>query len=146
LKEIILDSGVFIASLFPEKFSPEARQLLTEVHQRQISLQAPTLIVYEFVSVVRKLVYQGRDHTQDGQVALEKLLAYPIGLHRDTVLLKRAYELSEIHNRPRAYDSQYLALAERLQCDFWTADERLFNAIQGKLPYIYWLGNGVRLP
>jgi predicted nucleic acid-binding protein len=45
------------------------------------------------------------------------------------------------HNRPTAYDEQYLAVAERYQSDFWTADERMFNAVSGKFPSIYWLGN-----
>jgi predicted nucleic acid-binding protein len=44
-------------------------------------------------------------------------------------------------NRPTAYDAQYLALAERLACDFWTADERLFNAASQQLPYVKWVGN-----
>jgi predicted nucleic acid-binding protein len=45
------------------------------------------------------------------------------------------------NNRPTAYDAQYLAVAERHQADFWTADERLFNALNGKFPHIDWLGN-----
>jgi len=40
------------------------------------------------------------------------------------------------------HDSQYLALAERLECEFWTADERLFNAIVRDFSWIRWLGNG----
>ena len=31
-------------------------------------------------------------------------------------------------NRAAAYDSFYLALAEGLDCELWTADERLHNA------------------
>jgi predicted nucleic acid-binding protein len=56
-------------------------------------------------------------------------------------LLKRGYELAEEFNRPTAYDAQYLALAERLSCDFWTADERMSNAVSGKFLSIRWLGN-----
>jgi predicted nucleic acid-binding protein len=59
----------------------------------------------------------------------------------DTALLKRAYELATQFDRPTAYDSQYLAVAERYQCDFWTADERLFNAVTASLPKVRWLGN-----
>jgi hypothetical protein len=32
---------------------------------------------------------------------------------------------------PATYDAHYLALAERENCEFWTADTRLFNAIKG---------------
>jgi len=37
-------------------------------------------------------------------------------------------------------DAQYLALAEQLSCEFWTADERMFNVMNAKFPGIRWLG------
>jgi len=72
---------------------------------------------------------------------LARLLVYPVELHEDDALLKSAYELAEEFNRSRAYDAQYLALAQRFSCDFWTADERLFNAVKDRFPGIRWLGN-----
>jgi predicted nucleic acid-binding protein len=38
---------------------------------------------------------------------------------------------------PAAYDAHYLALAEREQCEFWTADTRFLRAIDGKLPWVH---------
>jgi predicted nucleic acid-binding protein len=55
-------------------------------------------------------------------------------------LLKAAYELAKALNRSRTYDVQHLTLAQRLSCEFWTADERMFNAIQSEFPSIHWLG------
>ena len=43
-------------------------------------------------------------------------------------------------NRPTAYDAKYLALAEMMNCEFWTADERLFNAVRDELSWVRWLG------
>ncbi len=37
-------------------------------------------------------------------------------------------------NRAAAYDSFYLALAESLGCELWTADQRLHNAVD--LPWV----------
>ncbi len=34
-------------------------------------------------------------------------------------------------------DAYYLALAEHENCEFWTADTRLLNAINGKLPWVH---------
>jgi len=51
------------------------------------------------------------------------------------------YALAAQFNRPAAYDSQYLAVAERLGCEFWTADERLYNAVKTHLSWVKWLGN-----
>ena len=91
--------------------------------------------------MVRKAVYQQSMTIEQGRVMLSQLLAYPVEFHEDDALLKEAYELAVRFNRPRAYDSQYMALAQRLNCDFWTADERLANSTQGQFPHIRWLGH-----
>jgi predicted nucleic acid-binding protein len=56
-------------------------------------------------------------------------------------LSEQALELAVRFNRPAAYAAHYLALAEHLGCPFWTADERLYNAVRPDLPYIQWLGD-----
>ncbi|MBN1285209.1 MAG: type II toxin-antitoxin system VapC family toxin [Anaerolineae bacterium] len=63
-------------------------------------------------------------------------MAKPVHLLMDDDLLRRAYDLATRFNRPTAYDAQYLAVAERLACEFWTADDRLFHAVAGELPWV----------
>jgi len=98
---------------------------------------------YELIAVTRKWVYRELTTAEKAQNALDTLLSYPIELHYDEELLKRGYELATEYDRPTAYDAQYLALAESLSCAFWTADERLFNAVKAQFSTIYWLGNFV---
>ena len=43
---------------------------------------------------------------------------------------------------PAIYDAHYLALAHRLNAEFWTADRRLFQAVQGRIPKIHLLEMG----
>ena len=43
--------------------------------------------------------------------------------------------------RPQAYDSHYLALAAILGLEFWTGDERLYNTVKHRLPWVKWLGD-----
>ena len=90
---------------------------------------------------MRKVVYQQRITHEQGRGMLARLLMYPIEFHEDDALLKSAYELADQYNRPRANDAQYLALAQRLSCEFWTADERMFNAVEDKFTDIRWLGH-----
>ena len=57
----------------------------------------------------------------------------------DAVQSRRAFAWTRRLNRAAAYDSvclrqQYLALAEGLQCELWTADKRLCNAVD--LPWV----------
>ena len=62
-------------------------------------------------------------------------------LHPPTISL-RAFDLAAHFNRPAAYDAHYLALAEMMESEFWTADESLYHAVQETFPNIRWLGNG----
>jgi predicted nucleic acid-binding protein len=141
LSQVVLDSGIFIASTFPEPLTIQAQELIAALQKDQATLYAPSLLRYELIAVSRKAVYQKRVTPEEGLIARDKLLSYPVTLHFDDALLRRGYELATIYNRPTAYDAQYLALAERLACDFWTADERLYNAVNTNFPNVRWLGN-----
>jgi predicted nucleic acid-binding protein len=140
LTSVVLDSGILIASVFPEVLTPQAKRLIRELQADNTTLHAPTLLRYEAMAVSRKAVYQGRVTPEEGLRARDRLLSYPVTLHFDADLIKRGYELATLLNRATAYDSQYLAVAERLNCQFWTADERLFNAVKDHFPSIRWLG------
>jgi predicted nucleic acid-binding protein len=107
------------------------------VERSRDASSCPSLLHYEIIAVSRKAVHQGRISQELGWIARDQLLTYPVILHFDRALLRRGYEIAEEFNRPTAYDAQYLALAERLSCSFWTADERLFNAVSSKLSSIH---------
>lgn len=141
MSDIVLDSGVLIASVFPETLTPQAKQLIRQLQADKTTFHAPVLLRYEVVAVARKAVYQGRVTPEEGLRARDRLLSYPLELYFDDELLKRAYELATAYNRPTAYDAQYLALSQHLSCQLWTADERLFNAVKDGFPGIRWLGN-----
>ncbi|MDQ6693713.1 MAG: type II toxin-antitoxin system VapC family toxin, partial [Chloroflexota bacterium] len=49
--------------------------------------------------------------------------------------------LAKQFDRPRAYDTAYLAVAQMYGCELWTADEKLYNAVGGQLPWVRWLGD-----
>jgi len=139
---IVLDANILIAfGLSDEPLHTQANQILSAWQKSETSLVAPRLFRSEITAVMRKVVFQGRITHEQGRKLLAQLLAYPVELHEDDALLKTAYELAETFNRPRAYDAQYLALAQRLSYEFWTADERMFNAIQNEFPNIRWLGD-----
>jgi predicted nucleic acid-binding protein len=53
---------------------------------------------------------------------------------------RRAFEWTLRLKRASAYDSFYLALAHELECNFWTADKRLFNALkEARLDWLHWI-------
>ena len=77
----------------------------------------------------------------DTRRALEEAMSLDIRYLDPPDLPLRAFELAARLRRPAAYDAHYLALAEHLECPFWTADERLYNAVRNDFPSIRWLGD-----
>jgi predicted nucleic acid-binding protein len=104
------------------------------------TIAAPSLLRYEVTSVLRKQVVRGLRTVKENQHALELALALDIRYVEPNDFHRRAYLLADRLGRPAAYDTHYLALAEYLACEFWTADERLVNAASQTLPWVRWLG------
>ncbi len=53
----------------------------------------------------------------------------------------RALTLARRHNSRSIYDFQFLALAEELECELWTADYRFWRAVRETFTFVKWLGN-----
>lgn len=138
---VCADASLAIKLVVHERDSALARALWETWRFRETRIIAPTLWAYEVTSAIRKQAYRG---LLDPRVEIETFDAIhqlPVFLMRPAGLHQRASELARYFNRPVTYDAHYLALAEMSDCPFWTADERLFNAVREELDWVYWLGN-----
>lgn len=139
---MVVDSGLLIASvMIDEPLTKLAKQRLAVWERERTHLNAPVFIRCEVVSFIRKAVYQKRLDEADANFPLQVLINYPLDLHMDAALLARVYQLASGFGMVRAYDAQYLALAERLDCEFWTIDEKLVNTVNAALPWVKFLGS-----
>ena len=68
--------------------------------------------------------------------ALDEALSLPSQLHGDPALHRRAARLADRLGLAAACDAHYLALAEMLECELWTADGRLARAVGPALPWV----------
>ena len=137
----VVDAGVLLASVLPnEPLSRQADALLQSWSETEVMPAAPVLLHYEIAAVIRKYVHRGVLTADEGRQACDLLLAYPVRLLVSEALVRRGYELASHFGLSAAYDAQYLAVADHLQCDLWTADRRLFSVIQHELPRVHWLG------
>ena len=136
---VVADLGIFLASVLQERLTPKARAIIKFWAATNVTLVAPALFQYEIVAVLRKNVYQGRISLDESIKGRDIPLSQPIQYMLDDDLLRRAFDLSTRFNGPTAYDAQYLAVAERLGCDFWTLDERLYNSVANDITWVKWL-------
>jgi predicted nucleic acid-binding protein len=137
---VCVDANFVIKLVVEEAYSPEARALWRVWVHTGLNIAAPTLLRYEVTSVLRRHVVRGFRTNSDSRQALERVLAFEIQYPEPPNFHQRAFDLAKRLNRPATYDAHYLALAEYLDCEFWTADERLVNAVEAVLPGVKWVG------
>lgn len=121
----VVDSGVAAKWYVPEVHSVEASYLLEERHE----LHVPDLLFTEVGNVLWKKVGRGELTRDEARDILHELLIVPLESHSARVLLDTALKIALDYSRT-VYDGLYLALAQSLDCQAVTADDRLFNALQ----------------
>ena len=71
---------------------------------------------------------------------LDHLLISGIELRNEPGIHARALHLASHLGQMTVYDAQYLAPADILGYDFWTADERFYRAALPVCQNVYWTG------
>lgn len=98
---------------------------------------APTLLYYEVTNALYRYRRQGLMSLAAVRLALKAALSLPLHLHGEADLHQHALRLAERFSLPATYDAHYLALAEQLGAEFWTADRKLARAVQAALPWVH---------
>jgi len=113
------------------------RQLWEQWDAERRQLAAPALLYYEVANALYRYQKLGLMSASSVRLALKAALSLPLRLHDDPGLHQRALDLAEQFSLPTAYDAHYLALAEWLGGEFWTADRRLVQAVQAESPWVH---------
>lgn len=138
---ICVDASLVVAWLLPEELSGEAIRLRDRLRALGENFVAPSLIVYEVSSTLRRAIYRKRVPFEFANDALEAFKYFPIQARDPASLLDTAWTWGQTLNAPRLYDMYYLALAETEQCDLWTADRRFARLVGGKSSRVHWVGD-----
>ena len=125
---VCVDASLVIALLVPERFSKSCFDLWGKWVAADIGAIAPQLLRYEITSVLYRKAVTNQVSFSDAKKALDRYLVMDIASVDTATLSSRAFELAKQFKQPNTYDCHYLALAEQLNCPFWTLDHRLYNA------------------
>jgi predicted nucleic acid-binding protein len=140
--EVCVDASLAIKVVVPEADSSKADALFAQWARDEKQLIAPVFFEVEADSILRQKVSLRGELTADqAQRAFASLLAMPIKATHSAEQRQRAWEIAHEFRVPTVYDATYLALAELHECEFWTADEKLFKQVRDKLTFVRWLGN-----
>lgn len=124
----VVDASVGFKWVVPETDTAKAIALQSE------HLHAPDFFPVELANAFNMSQVRGR--IPDAQIALDDLLLQLPTLHESISLLPRALEIAKLITRRSIYDLLYVALAEREQCEFVTADQKLFNSLKKDFPFL----------
>lgn len=105
-----------------------------------MEIATPDLFIYETTSVLRNRVFRKEITQREADEALEILAGLEITYHQPAAIRQSAWDMARGINRPTAYDTFYLALAQQEGCPFWTGDRRLYNAVKSRLKWVHVLG------
>lgn len=131
-----IDNSVVIPFVVAHPLNAQAQTRWALWRQEQRKLVAPMLLRYEVTNVLYRYQARGLLSKEAALFALHSALALPITFYQDDMLHDQAYAIAVEFALPAAYDAHYLALAQRLDADFWTADRRLFDAVHEALPWV----------
>ncbi len=126
----VLDTSIALKWVLAESDSPQALALRRDFLERQDILYAPSLLIYEATNTLYAAARDGAVSWQAVDVGLEDMLTIIRLRIPSAAIAQRTVAITHLTGQTYAYDAQFLALAERLRCDLWTADARFLRAMQ----------------
>lgn len=137
-KYVVVDSSIMIKWIFEEPDSKAAKALLARWTDNDFVMIEPPLLACEMANVLHQNADKGEVSIAEAKQTLIDILELDLEFEvsRLPELSIRAIEIARKYALKAVYDAHYVALAERKQCEFWTADARLWKPVRKDLPWV----------
>ena len=134
---LCLDASFIIRYLASQDTESIYQQYWSQWKADGSTLVAPTLIMYEVLNSFHRASIAGQMTPDEVEEFLERALNLGLRFYGDAQLHFKALKMAQKYNLPATYDAHYLALAERLGVELWTADKRLYNTVHDSLDWVH---------
>ena len=135
-----MDASLAFKWLVREENSDQAQAISRSWANDGVQTAAPHLLPVEVANALHRRVMLGELNVEDAVRLLQHLLASGIELREDPNLHGRAMQIAGQLRQGAVYDAHYLALADILGCEYWTADERFYRAAAPINQRVRWIG------
>jgi len=138
----VIDANLTLALFLRLQYTEQAYRLMDHLREWQSVLSAPVLWEYECLSGFHRAVRLGVLRPQEAVEYMNDLLALDIERIAPSVESHQsALRWAERLGQSKAYDAQYVALAEQMGAELWSADQRLINALKEQgVAWAHWIG------
>lgn len=133
---VVPDTSLAMKWVLDEAESDIALQLLREWERDGIEPVVPSWFACEVANVLFKFVLRGDLAISEAHAAHVTVMSLVLVWGDEPDDARRALELAAASGQRQTYDTQFLALAERLGCPLWTADDRFHAAVQYVAPMV----------
>ncbi len=137
---VVVDTSIVVKWIVSESDSDRARVLLARWRSASVVFVAPCWFPSELANVLFKHVRSGTLDLLRARRLLDATMGDFALLDPLPVLAGDALAFAHRLDQKAIYDCQFLALADYLDCDLWTADERFWNAAKVAFPRVRWIG------
>ena len=140
---VVVDANLALKWVLLEEDSALSMGLLEKWADERKEIIAPALFAYEVTNILHRQAVTGKLTHDEALQGLSKLFSLGILLKFSFYEEASAQAIDFAHrfHLPATYDAHYLALAHREQCEFWTADTRLWNVVKSELNWVRLLSN-----
>jgi len=128
VNRVCVDASIWVKILTEEPGTDRAQALILRLLQEKKEIVAPAMMKLEVGSVLRKKWSRKLLDAETLQEMWNKFTLLPITYVDHTLLDESAWEVATRNGLVNLYDAIYIALSDGIE--FWTADERLVNAVK----------------
>ena len=140
---VVVDASIAFKWLVEEEHSDKATALVRLWDDNGMQLAAPSIMPFEVANALHRRVIRGDFALEVALEMMQRLISLGIELHQTPNIHYRALELASLLDQGAVYDAHYLSLAETLNCEMWTADQKFQRATRHITQSIRWIGDSV---
>ena len=133
---VVVDTSLVFKWLMEEEDSDRALALVNRWNHEGVQIAAPHLMLAETSNALHRAVVKKALSVFEAAALFEQLAARSLDFYHSNPLYPRALALASELGQGAVYDSVYLALAESLDCELWTADIRFSRAARTHYPRV----------
>lgn len=141
----VIDASAAVKFVLVEEWSANVKAIFTVSKTERRTIAGPPHIVSESMNAIYQRRRTNRPELRlsedEVDTALATFLLLPIQPLDPPGLYPLAFAIARRHNLPSTYDALYVALAELLGAELWTADRRLYDSVGAVAPWVRWIGD-----